>query len=71
MVEAILQDSGRVLSTCAKLEGEYGIDGVYMCVPARLGKSGVQEVVEIALNEDEHALLQSSAAAIKASVAAL
>ncbi|MDR3307276.1 MAG: malate dehydrogenase [Coriobacteriales bacterium] len=71
MVEAILQDSGRVLSTCAKLEGEYGINDVYMCVPARLGKSGVQEVVEIALNEDELIELRTSASVIKAATDAL
>jgi malate dehydrogenase len=66
MVEAILGNSGTVLSTCAKLQGEYGVENVYMCVPARLGAGGVQEVVELNLAAEELAALQTSAAAIKA-----
>ncbi len=71
MVEAILSDDGRVLSTCALLEGEYGIDGIYMCVPARLGPEGVKEIVEFDLLEEEHARLVASATSIRASVEVL
>ncbi|MDR3053520.1 MAG: malate dehydrogenase [Coriobacteriales bacterium] len=71
MVEAIVTNSDKTLSVCAKLEGEYGIDDVYMCVPARLGTSGLQQVVELDLNAKELAQLQASATTIQASVAAL
>jgi len=59
------------LSVCAHLNGEYGIDDVYMCVPARLGATGVVEVIELDLNETELAQLQSSAAAIKKQLASV
>ncbi len=71
MVTAILTDSGEVMSVCAKLEGEYGIDDVYMCVPARLGRQGVVEVVEYDVDETELAELQGSAAQIAKNVDAL
>ena len=71
MVKAILEDSGAVLSTCAYLDGEYGISGVYMCVPARLGNKGVQEIVELDLDEQERAALRESAAQIAEQVASL
>jgi malate dehydrogenase len=51
--------SGRALSTCARLEGEYGIDGVYMCVPALLGRNGVERVVELDLTPEEHSALRA------------
>ena len=71
MVEAVLADSGRVLPTCARLEGEYGISGVHMSVPARLGAAGVVEVVEMPLADDELAALRASAATIADGVAEL
>ena len=71
MVEAIIRDSGETMSVCAKLEGEYGIDDVFMCVPVRLGAAGVQEVVELPLDEQELAQLRDSAAKIAAQVATL
>lgn len=61
MVEAILTDSDEVLSVCAYLDGEYGIEDVYTCVPARLGREGVREVVELPFNEQELAALRESA----------
>jgi malate dehydrogenase len=66
MVEAILRNSGQVLSTCARLEGEYGIDDVYICVPARLDSSGVRQIIELDLTAEELSQIRSSAAAIKA-----
>lgn len=71
MVESILRDDGRILSTCAFLEGEYGIEGVYMCVPTLLGPEGVKEIVELDLLEEELMQLRASAESIRASVEAL
>jgi malate dehydrogenase len=71
MVEELLRPSGKRLSVCARLEGEYGIDGVYMCVPALLGKGGVERIVELELATEEHAALKASAESIKAQVAFL
>jgi malate dehydrogenase len=71
MVEAIITENGEVMSVCALLEGEYGIDDVYMCVPVRLGRQGLAEVVELPLDESERATLQASAASVAASVDAL
>jgi malate dehydrogenase len=52
------------------LEGEYGIDDVYMCVPALLGVAGVERIVELDLSADELAALRDSAKSIKAQIAA-
>jgi malate dehydrogenase len=68
MVEEILSPTGRALSVCARLEGEYGIDGVHMCVPAVLGRTGVQRIVELDLTQDELAQLKASADSIKGQV---
>jgi malate dehydrogenase len=69
MVSEILQPSGRVLSVCARLEGEYGINDVHMCVPAILGTGGIERIVELELNADELAKLRDSANAIKEQLA--
>jgi malate dehydrogenase len=69
MVSELLRPSGRLLSVCARLEGEYGIDGVYMCVPALLGKGGVERIVELDLTAEELTALRHSADSIKAQVA--
>jgi malate dehydrogenase len=71
MVRAILGDTGETLPTCAYLSGEYGISDVYMSVPARLGRAGVLEVVELPLDDLEHAALQTSAATIADAVDSL
>jgi malate dehydrogenase len=60
MVEAIVKDQKRVLPVCIKLEGEYGIDNCYLGVPAVLGKNGVEKIIELKLNSDEKALLETS-----------
>jgi malate dehydrogenase len=71
MVEELLNPTGKTLSVCARLEGEYGIDGVYMCVPAHLGTAGVEEIVELPLIDSERAALRSSAEAIQSQLATL
>lgn len=71
MVRAILGDSGAVLPSCVYLNGEYGIDDVYLSVPARLGRDGVAGVVELPLNDAELAALQASAETVATSVDAL
>jgi malate dehydrogenase len=66
MVNAVLSDSGEVLPTCAWTTGQYGIFDVYLGVPARLGRGGVTEIVELDLNDDERAQLSEAAEAIRA-----
>ena len=68
MVEAILRDQKRVIPSAVLLNGEYGIDGLYVGVPAVLGAGGVERVIEMALNDEEHAMLERSAAAVKSVV---
>ena len=65
MVDAILLDQKRLLPCAALLEGEYGIDGIYMGVPVILGAGGVERVVELDLTVDEKALLDKSADAVR------
>ncbi len=60
MVEAIVKDQKRVFPVCIKLEGEYGIDDCYLGVPVVLGKNGVEKVIELKLNDEEKALLETS-----------
>jgi len=65
MVEAIVKDEDRIFPCCIKLEGQYGIDGVYVGVPVKLGKTGIKQVIEVKLNEDEMKLLNDSTVAVK------
>jgi malate dehydrogenase len=65
MVAAVLDDSGEVMPVCAWVTGEYGIDGVYLGVPARLGRGGVAEVVELPLTDAELAELRAAAEAVR------
>ncbi len=65
MVEAIVRDQRRIFPVCMKLEGEYGIKDCYLGVPVVLGKSGIEKVIELDLNKDEKALLESSRKAVK------
>ena len=65
MVDAILLDQKRLLPCAALLEGEYGINGIYMGVPVILGAGGVERVVELDLTADEKALLDKSADAVR------
>jgi len=65
MAESILKDKKKVLPCAAYLEGEYGINGLYVGVPVKLGARGVEHIYEIKLTEEEHALLKKSAAAVQ------
>ena len=65
MVDAILLDRGRILPCAALLEGEYGVDGVYVGVPVKLGANGIEEVVQIELTAEEQTALNKSAAAVQ------
>ena len=71
MVEAILLDSKRVLPCAAYLEGEYGIDGLFVGVPVKLGATGVEQVMTVALTEEEQQALKHSAAAVRELVEAM
>jgi malate dehydrogenase len=65
MVEAIVLDQKRIFPCCVKLEGEYGLSDMFVGVPVKLGKNGVEQVVEVSLNEGEKELLNNSAKAVK------
>ncbi|HKK87993.1 MAG TPA: malate dehydrogenase [Saprospiraceae bacterium] len=65
MVEAILKDEKRIFPVCAHLNGQYGIDDMYLGVPVKLGKNGIEEIIELNLNEDENKLLQESASHVR------
>ena len=65
MVDAIVLDEKRVLPCTAYLEGEYGIDGLYMGVPVKLGAGGVEEIVEVELTGEEQGWLEDSATAVR------
>ena len=65
MVEAILRDQKRIFPVCAWLQGEYGLKDVYLGVPVKLGRNGIEEIIELKLNADEMKLVHESAAAVK------
>jgi malate dehydrogenase len=65
MVAAVLGDTGEVMPVCAWVTGQYGIDGVHLGVPARLGRAGVAEVVELPLTDTELAELREAAEAVR------
>src|SRR5262249_46165800 len=65
MVEAILKDKKKILPCAAYLEGEYGIKGLFVGVPCKLGAKGLEEIIQIKLTPDEQAALQKSADAVK------
>ena len=71
MVDAIVLDEKRVLPCTAYLQGEYGIDDLYMGVPVRLGAGGVEAIVELELDDEERQALETSAAAVRDVVAVL
>jgi malate dehydrogenase len=71
MVDAVVLDEKRVLPCTALLEGEYGIDGLYMGVPVKLGAGGIEQVVELELSDDERRALDASAEAVREVVAVL
>jgi len=65
MVDAVMLDEKRVLPCTAYLEGEYGIDGLYMGVPVKLGAGGIEDIVELDLTDEEQTALQASADAVR------
>lgn len=65
MVEAIVLDQKRIFPCCAYLEGEYGLNDIYIGVPVKLGKNGIEQIIEVNLNDDEKALLEGSAKSVK------
>jgi malate dehydrogenase len=71
MVDAVVLDEKRVLPCTAYLEGEYGIDGLYMGVPVKLGAGGIEEIVELDLDEAEARAFEASAAAVREVVGVL
>lgn len=71
MIESIVRDKKRVLPCAAWLEGEYGLKDVYCGVPIKIGKNGMEEIIQIKLAPDEQAALDKSAADVKASIAKL
>jgi malate dehydrogenase len=71
MVDAVMLDEKRMLPCTALLEGEYGIDGLYMGVPVKLGAGGIEEVIELELTAQEQAWLQESAGAVRDVVSVL
>jgi malate dehydrogenase len=64
-VEAILKDQRRVIPAIAYLEGEYGFEGIYLGVPTILGGNGLEQIIELELEEEEKAALSKSADSVK------
>jgi malate dehydrogenase len=65
MVEAILLDQNRIFPVCAHIDGQYGIDDLYIGVPVKLGHGGIKEVIEVELNQKEQDLMLESAKAVR------
>ena len=65
MVEAVVKNSNRIFPCCALLNGEYGMKDIYLGVPVKLGKNGIEKIIELKLNNEEMALLESSAKSVK------
>ncbi|MCF8110548.1 MAG: malate dehydrogenase [Desulfobacteraceae bacterium] len=71
MAESILMDRKKILPCAAYLEGEYGINGLFIGVPVKLGKEGIEEIIEIKLTDKESAVLEKSADAVRSLVDAM
>jgi malate dehydrogenase len=71
MVEAILKDKKKILPCAVYLEGEYGIKGLFVGVPVKLGASGIEEIIQIKLTSEENAALQKSSASVRELVTVL
>jgi malate dehydrogenase len=65
MVEAILKDKKKILPCSVFLQGEYGVQDLFVGVPVKLGAKGVEQIIQIKLTAEENAALQKSAAAVK------
>ncbi len=71
MVEAIIRDQKRIFPVCAWLQGEYGLKDIYLGVPVKLGKNGIEQIIELKLNDEEKKLLNDSAKSVKEVMAVL
>ena len=71
MAEAIVKDKKRILPCAAWLQGEYGMEGLFLGVPVKLGRNGMEQIVEVELTAGEKAALEKSAAAVRETMAAL
>jgi malate dehydrogenase len=65
MAEAILKDKKKILPCATFLEGEYGVEGLFIGVPVKLGKDAVEEIIEIELGQEEAEALRHSAASVQ------
>ena len=65
MVESIVRNQHRIFPCCAWLQGEYGMKDIYLGVPVKLGKKGIEQIIELDLNENEKGMLNQSADAVK------
>ena len=65
MAEAIVKDKKRILPCAAYLQGEYGMDGLFLGVPCKLGRNGLEKIIEVELTEDERTALERSADAVR------
>ena len=65
MAEAILKDKKKILPCAVYLEGEYGINNLFVGVPCKLGKNGVEQIIEISLTNEERTALQKSAGSVQ------
>lgn len=66
MVESIIRDEQRIFPCCVQLEGQYGLNDMFLGAPVKLGKNGIEQIIELQLNDDEKALLNQSAEHVKA-----
>jgi len=71
MAESIVRDKKRILPCAAYLEGEYGMKDLYLGVPCKLGRNGLEQILEVELTDDERAALENSAEAVRSTIAAL
>jgi malate dehydrogenase len=71
MVEAIVRDKRRILPCAAWVQGEYGVSGIFLGVPCKLGRKGLEKILEVKLSPDEAAALKQSAAAVQETMAAV
>jgi malate dehydrogenase len=65
MVESIVKNENRIFPCCAMLNGQYGLKDIYLGVPVKLGKNGIEQIIELKLNKDETELLNTSAKAVR------
>ena len=65
MVETIVRDEQRIFPCCAYLDGEYGLEDIFLGVPVKLGVNGIEEIIELKLNKAEMTLLNESAASVR------